>query len=106
MRRGPRDQPCIPHLKVNNLNACPAGRDQNVSRWSDCLLNAGDVDPGSVKHPTLGAEVILHVYDDHDSFGGIERNRFRLRVESNSLAGHFVGFKLSIQRQNREDERK
>jgi hypothetical protein len=54
----------------------PAGRGQDPGCGTNGLMNARDVDSGAVKHATLGAEVILHIHNDHDGHYGIWLHRF------------------------------
>ena len=44
-------------------------------------LNHGNIKSRAVEHATLGAEVILHIDDNHRSLGGIDRDRFGLGIE-------------------------
>jgi len=67
--------------KINDLDACVAGRGQNSRCGPDGFLNHRNVESRTVKQATLGAEVILHVDDDHCSLCHVDRNRFGLRIE-------------------------
>jgi len=74
------------HLQIDDLDARLPGHRQDSGGGADGPLNHGQINSSTVEHATLGPEVILHVDDDHRSPCGLDRDRFRLRIEPDNLA--------------------
>src|SRR6267378_5470226 len=86
------------HLKINNPEAGVTRRGQDSRSRADCLLNYGNIVSSMVEQAALGAEVILHVDDDHGSSGGIDRDRFGPRVELDNPAFHILSRRTRLLR--------
>src|ERR1700757_5083966 len=76
----------ITHLQIYDSDPDASGRSEYPGCRANSPLNTGNVNSRSVKHPTLGSKIVLHVDDDNCCLRWVNRSRFWLSVERQYVA--------------------